>query len=354
MHLLSRFAKLLRKNMSTTTTIDPSVVKLISARNGFLQIGQPILFILGTIGCLLNIIIFLRPSMRKNSCALYFHTSTWANLVCLTWGLFISMFSFFTNNNPLVYSSSLCKIRYYILTAAQLISRGCVVLACLDRLLLCSRNVQYRLFCQIKIAFKIICIIILSCLCLSIYVLFVYDSFPQTHQCTTNSSIGKIIDTTVLFVFNFGIPALFMSIFTGMMIWKLKQNARRFRQERIHVRKRDIQLSTMLIGQVVLYIVTALPFVSNFIYLTITQYDPPSSRTPYRNAAESLSITATGAFGTFIFNAMTFYVYTLTAPSFRRELFLLIIPRRQIHHFQRTDQHQFIRNNRINPSYQQT
>lgn len=61
----------------------------------------------------------------------------------------------------------------------------------------------------------------------------------------------------------------------------------------------------MLIGQVVLYITTALPFVSYFVYTTITQYDPPSSKSPYRVAAESLTGTATGSFGTFIFNAVS-------------------------------------------------
>ncbi|UJR19213.1 hypothetical protein I4U23_022343 [Adineta vaga] len=317
------------------TTIDSSVVRLISARIGIQQIGQPILFTLGTIGCLLNICIFLRQPMRTNSCAIYFHTSSWANLFCLTWGLFIGMLGFFTNYYPIGYNSILCKTRYYLLTTCQLLSRACVVLACFDRFLLCSQNVQHRSFCQTKIALKLIVLIIFLCLCLSIYVLIVYDTISSTNNCTLNSTIGRIIDTTVLFVFNFGIPTLLMSLFSGLIIWRLKQNVKRFPQQRIHLRKRDIQLSAMLIGQVILYIVTALPFVCNFVYLSITQYDPPSMRTSYRNAAESLAIVATGAFGTYIFNAMSFYVYTLTAPSFRRELFALIIPRQRM--------------NRINP-----
>jgi hypothetical protein len=44
-------------------------------------IQQPILF---TIGCILNIVIFVRPSMRQNSCAIYFHANSWANFFCLT------------------------------------------------------------------------------------------------------------------------------------------------------------------------------------------------------------------------------------------------------------------------------
>ena len=60
----------------------------------------------------------------------------------------------------------------------------------------------------------------------------------------------------------------------------------------------------MLVGQVVLYITTALPFVSNFVYSTIRQYDSPASKSLYRIAAEALASTATGSFGTFIFNAV--------------------------------------------------
>ena len=65
-----------------------------------------------------------------------------------------------------------------------------------------------------------------------------------------------------------------------------------------------MQLAAMLMGQVILYITTALPFVSNVVYLTVTQYDPPSKKSPHRIAAEALTSTATGSFGTFIFNAV--------------------------------------------------
>ncbi|UJR06734.1 hypothetical protein I4U23_011023 [Adineta vaga] len=333
----------------TTTIIDPAVVNLNTARVGIQRFGQPILFTFGMIGCILNIAIFLRPLMRTNSCAIYFHASSWANLCCLTWGLFVSMLAFFTNTNPLTYNSVYCKIRYYILTASQLSSRACVVLACLDRFLLCSQSVRQRSFCRTRVAFKVMLITITSCACLSIYVLVVYDAFPQLRQCTTSTPVGKIIDTTVLFLFNFGTPAILMSTLSGMIIWRLKQNSTRIGRQKVHVRYRDLQLATMLIGQVILYIITALPFVSTFVYMTITQYDPQSGKSSYRIAAESLALTATGSFGTFIFNALTFYVYTLTAPSFRRELFSLIIPKRWMTQLRIQEQTQLTRTNRIGP-----
>ncbi|CAF1056619.1 unnamed protein product [Adineta steineri] len=337
-------------NNISTTTIDPAVARLNAVRIEIQHIGQPILLTLGMIGCILNIAIFLRPTMRTNSCAIYFHASSWANLQCLTWSLFISMLSTFLTNKPLTYNSAYCKIRYYILTGSQLASRACVVSACLDRYLLCSQSVRQRSFCRASVAIKVMGITITSCACLSIYLLVVYDALPQARQCNVSSAVERIMDTTVLFAFNFGTPALLMSALSALIIWRLKQNAKRIGHQRVHLRKRDLQLAAMLIGQVALYIITALPFVTNFVSLTVTQYDSPSSKSAYRVAAEALASTATGSFGTFIFNPLTFYVYTLTAPSFRRELSALIVPKRWMNRFQPKEHIELSRTNRVNPS----
>jgi len=71
------------------------VIQLNIARAAVQQIGQPILFTIGMIGCILNILIFVRPSMRQNSCAIYFHANSWANFFCLTWGYTGKYASFF-------------------------------------------------------------------------------------------------------------------------------------------------------------------------------------------------------------------------------------------------------------------
>ena len=219
----------------STTTIESAVASMLSARYGIQQIGQPILFAFGMIGCILNIAIFLRPSMRSNSCAIYFHASSWANLFCLTWGLLISMFLVFIKNNPLPYNAAYCKIRFYILTASQLSSRACVVLACLDRFLLCSQSVRQRSFCRPNVAIKVALSTVCFCAFLSTYVLIVYDIFPSRHQCTTSSPTGKILDTIVLFVFNFGIPAVLMSTLIGLLIWRLRKNSKRMENQRVRI-----------------------------------------------------------------------------------------------------------------------
>lgn len=61
----------------------------------------------------------------------------------------------------------------------------------------------------------------------------------------------------------------------------------------------------MLIGQVLLYIITALPFVVNMAYGTATQYVPQSSKSAYRIAAEGLFTAVTASFGGYLFNAVS-------------------------------------------------
>ncbi|CAF1189222.1 unnamed protein product [Rotaria sordida] len=95
---------------------------------------------------------------------------------------------------------------------------------------------------------------------------------------------------------------------------------------------------------------TALPFASNALYVTLTQHDATSSKSPYRIAAEAFSQTLTSSFGIYVFNGLSFYVYTLTAPSFRRELLLLILPRRWAITLRQKEQHQMSLTNRIGPS----
>ncbi|CAF1378356.1 unnamed protein product [Rotaria sordida] len=217
--------------------------------------------------------------MRHNSCAIYFHASSWANLFCLTWGVLASMLATFTNNNPATYNIGYCKIRFYMISFSQMSSRACVVLACLDRLLLCSRSPRKRLFCRPSVAIKVVLVTIFFCACLPIYILVTYEPQLLIRQCLPMSQSVRTFEIVNLWLLGFGAPTLLMSILSSLTLWRLKQNAKRIGRQKL-----------------------------------------------------------------------SFYVYTLTAPSFRRELLLLILPRRWAIKLRQKEQHQMSLTNRIGPS----
>jgi hypothetical protein len=230
--LLLLFLNIIMNNISTST-INPMVLHLNAARAAVQQIGQPMLFTIGMIGCILNILIFIRPSMRQNSCAIYFHASSWANFFCLTWGVLASMLAFFTKNNPASYNVVYCKIRFYMINFSQWSSRGFVVLACFDRFFLCSTSVHQRNFCRPAIAKKAIALTTFICACLPIYILVTYQPGPYIIPCYLTTVAAEIFETVLIWLFTLTIPTLSMSILSGLIIRRLKQNAKRVGREKV-------------------------------------------------------------------------------------------------------------------------
>ncbi|CAF3119077.1 unnamed protein product [Rotaria sp. Silwood2] len=95
----------------------------------------------------------------------------------------------------------------------------------------------------------------------------------------------------------------------------------------IQIYSKDRQFIAMLKGQITLYITTTWPYVAVMIYTVLTKNIPPSNKSTARNAIEAFALTFSTIFFLYLFNAISFLVYTLGAPSFRRELFIALVPR---------------------------
>jgi hypothetical protein len=72
-----------------------------------------IFLILGTIGNILNIMVFIRPLFRTNSCSTYFISGSIMNFFSLHIGL-VTPFLGLYNLDPTQTSNFLCKIRFYL------------------------------------------------------------------------------------------------------------------------------------------------------------------------------------------------------------------------------------------------
>ena len=217
----------------STITIAPIIVNLNIARAGIQRYGQPTLFAVGVVGCFLNILIFLRPSMRHNSCAIYFHASSWANLSCLCWGVLASMLVFFTGNNPASYSIVYCRIRFYMVGFSQYASRAFLILACLDRFLLCSTSVCQRQFCRVNVAKKMVPLATFICACLPMSVLITYGPVNKLRPCMVATEAGYIVETIIDYMFVFTLPTVSMTVLSSLTVRRLRQNARRVGRDKV-------------------------------------------------------------------------------------------------------------------------
>ncbi|CAF1491055.1 unnamed protein product [Rotaria sordida] len=291
------------------------------------QVCIPILFFVGIIGWTLNTITFSRPSLRSNSCATYFHASSWANLCVLFWSPFIYAVGNWSGYRLPARSILFCKIRIYFITMFCHTSVAFLLLACGDRFMLCSRNANRRRLCHVRIAYKMIIITIIICALLPLYIPLKYNRLSVVSNLCIIDIDFLIFDITYKSTIWAIIPPSLMLTLGSLTIYSLKQNARQIANIRIQIHSKDRQLVAMLIGQITLYITTTWPYVAMMIYNVLTQNILPSHKSVTRNAIETFALSFSANFFLYLYNAISFLIYTLTAPSFRRELFLALVPR---------------------------
>jgi hypothetical protein len=179
-------------------TIDWLAVQFTTATWAVNQVCIPVLFLIGIIGWALNTITFLRSSLRSNSCATYFHASSWANLCVLFWAPFITIVGNLSGYRLASHSLLFCKLRIYFITMFCHTSVAFLLLACFDRLLLCSRDANRRRLCHVCIAYKMIIIAIIVCALLPLYIVFTYNRLsPSTNLCNVNTEASILL---ILFI----------------------------------------------------------------------------------------------------------------------------------------------------------
>ncbi|CAF1406682.1 unnamed protein product [Adineta ricciae] len=288
------------------------------------------LLIIGTFGNILNIIIFTRKTLRKNSCVQYLLSTTVVSLLVLYIGL-ITRFLNGYNLDYTSYFSILCKIRYFLTYLLLYCSSWFITLACFDRYCSSSLSASLRNLCNQKIVYRSIYVVtFVGCL---IYVEAFY-CFNNGHvdsvgSCYTTSTACQVVDGLLLMIFFTTIPICLMIIFSYLTL----RNRRRSRRQvattnqspsesipRTQVRKQDLQIMTMLFVQVGILIIFSSPMGVYKLYSSLTVYtDKSVERKEIENFLAQIFILMT-----YFNNSVMFFVYTLTGRIFRQELLKLI------------------------------
>lgn len=274
--------------------------------------------ILSIIGSFCNIIIFARKKFRTNSCSVYFITTSIFNLLVIIFGITAVLLTSYLPNESALNSAIFCKIRAYIIHSFLMMSRSSVALACIDRFALSSRTVRIRRLNKFRIAVTLVVFISILWLIVPIHVLVLTDTQMPGYLCgavgtyLTVYSAYKIIVTAI--------PLVIMVIFSWGAIQNVGYTRARVRPVVINttmrMRRRDMHLMTILIGEVVVYFLSTVWFPLYTIYIAITVN---TFKTADRLAIEGLIRYLVLSFLIYFSSCSIFYIHLLTSKVFRQE-----------------------------------
>jgi len=264
------------------------------------HIVPPIVFTVGVIGNIFNMIIFNRRRFLSNPCTTYFVALTITNFNNFIFGLVPDYLANAHGIHIVTSTIVFCRVRFMILHCSNALSAWFTVLAGVDRFCISSRDANRRRFSTLKNARISVCLATLICLILyaHVLVLFAIQNTPSGLVCSPQSGVYSVFYSFLYFTTYSFTPPILM-IFVGLATFR---NIIRVRAEIspqigtdtavvgtdniIQLRKRDRQYLTMLLLQLAFTIVLTLPLAVDKLYATFTQnLTKSSSRLEYENFA---------------------------------------------------------------------
>ena len=142
--------------MQATPSTNSTLITLLNSITlSISRYGSFVLVILGTIGNILNILIFRQKKLRASPCTLYLCTSSCIDLT-LTLGIALPRM---LTTYDLDYSAKIgmiCKVRHFIYYSLSILSVWMVTLAAVDRFLITSPLTKRRQMSSLRNAYRLI------------------------------------------------------------------------------------------------------------------------------------------------------------------------------------------------------
>lgn len=295
-----------------------------------------LVFLFGTIGNLLNILIFSQATLRKNPSVIYFLGSSISSLGILLVGLPSALIGRWVSTDPTTTNSLLCKFRIFLLYGFRTTSVWLLVSATIDRWLLSSTKIARRRLSSQKVAYRILIVVHTLSFSLWFQALFCYETnlAEAPLKCYGKSQKCRIFNDLVYASSTVIIPSLLMLMFGFLTIHNINRSRRAIEpfiatvfpldllnsKKPKRKRRNQSSLTRMLLLQVMFLTLFSLPQAIHQIYLTSTMYISKSS---LRTTVESFIVNFDFSL-TYVGNASPFYVYTLTGTMFRQSLVRMV------------------------------
>jgi hypothetical protein len=240
------------------------------------------------------------------------------HLFTLIIGIGPSLYSL-NHPNPQIQSLAFCKVQGYLFQISLMLSRWFVAFACIDRYALTSEKVQLRNFASRKIAHRIMVVIILIWSIICSHRLIFYHI--KGNFCGIVTHMGAALYHSAYVIIGGGILPTMIMIICACFI---RQNLAHKQQRHIRIsssnraeRPFDQQVLKILFIQIIFYVIFIIPQLGNLVFNTISVTIP--NRSADHLAIEKF-VTFIAEFMLYLFPVTSFYLYTLTSRTFRKEL----------------------------------
>ncbi|UJR14265.1 hypothetical protein I4U23_001256 [Adineta vaga] len=288
--------------------------------------GFPTL-IMGIIGQILNIIVFCSlRTFRESSCAFYLTIMSFVNIGQLLFGLFFRIMMVGFDMDWGTMSVTLCKFRSTLFVFCSLMSYTCLCLAMIDQYFATSTRQRWQKWSNIKIAhYLMVLFTIIWSLHMILYVITteqIISSITGKVTCVApDHNIANYRYYFIVLCITGYLPDTITVLFGILAYRNIQQIA--YRTMPLVRRETEKQLTTMVFTQVLINIITNIPFVTLTAVSTATNNRVIDAIVLQR--IQFVYTIATILFYTYF--AISFYIYVCVSERFRRQflyvLFLL-------------------------------
>ncbi|CAF0881916.1 unnamed protein product [Rotaria sordida] len=305
-----------------------NAAQLYSIATNMNRYGSLIIFLFGSVGTVLNVIIFsIDRELKQNPCSRLFLSSSIAACVALFSGLPTRFFSSFGLDLTARYDI-LCKFYMIILLGSLSCSASFIALVSIERWLNSCVEANYRIISSMKnVNRAIITTITVLVLC--------YSQMLYCHAANQKGSRGACagINIVCLYLNDFIHLILFVIIPVGIMIIfglltlrNIKHSHHRIANIKTNQIDNNVRggsqrqqstLTALMLIQVCLITICNLPAGIHKIYTTITEN---TYKSPEQRGIETIIFQLVYLL-TYVGIALPFYLYTLTGKLFREALF---------------------------------
>jgi len=277
--------------------------------------------ILGTIGNLLNLLVFTRPTLLRSSCTLYFIAASIDNIlaiyIAVLYRLLLDGFSIDIGS----LSTIVCKLRGYFGYIFLSLSPYFFILACFDRYCSSSALAKYRSWRNKTTAKRCIigAIILSSILYVHIAIFFEIRPVDSSVTCYPQQGIYNLfwrIFYLIIYCFS---PCICMGLLFLLTLINIRRQSRQIRPNLTRInhlyRHLDRNLIQMLFSQVLTQLICILPFaIINLLEIFIDS-----------NTILFIFFKKIFTIPLFAIYATSFYVYTMSSRFYRQE-FMKLLP----------------------------